>query len=157
MIQRVQSIYYALAIICVSIASFGANLYVFQGKEARFDFNAFGVQKYDLSGNLLEIQSFPYYVAGICLSLLLVIVLLAYKNLKRQLTLGRLIIFVYFILLVSLVFGSFLGSYLTKTEELTQGLGLGYFFFIAGFPFVFLGNIGVKRDKTTIDSLNRLR
>ena len=70
MIQRVQSIYYALAMICVSIASFGANIYVFQGSETRYEFNAFGISEFTTSDNVDALSPMPYYIVGICLILL---------------------------------------------------------------------------------------
>jgi amino acid transporter len=157
MIQRIQSVYYAIAAICIIIASFGSSIYVFTGKSATFILTGFGVAGYDAKFTLVSLNSYPYYLVGIALVLLLTITFLSYKNVARQLKLGRLVLFLYFILLILLLLGSFLGSYLTAEEELTRGLGLGFFMFIIGFPFVFLGNIGVKRDKTLLDSLDRLR
>lgn len=157
MIQRIQSVYYALAAICIMIASFGSSIYVFTGKSVTYILTGFGIASYDKSNTLVALNSYPYYLVGIALVLLLTITFLSYKNLARQLKLGRLILFLYFIFIVLLLLGSFLGSYLTSEEELSKGMGLGYFMFIVGFPFVFLGNIGVKRDKTLLDSLNRLR
>jgi amino acid transporter len=157
MIQRVQSIYYALAMICVSIASFGANIYVFQGSETRYEFNAFGISEFTTSDNVDALSPMPYYIVGICLILLAFIALMSYKNHKRQLAVGRLTLFVYFVLVILTLLGSFLGHYLTEEETLSRNLGAGFFFFIAGFPFIFLGNIGVKRDKNLLESLDRLR
>jgi hypothetical protein len=82
---------------------------------------------------------------------------MSFKNLKRQLMIGRLIIPIYFILVTVAIFGSMLGTYLTSEEEVVSTLGAGFFFFVAGLPLVFLGNVGVKRDKNLLDSVDRIR
>ena len=42
-------------------------------------------------------------------------------------------------------------------DETKRELGLGFFLFVLGFPFCFLAQLGIKRDKKLLDSLNRLR
>jgi amino acid transporter len=157
MIQRIQSVYYGIAAICVALSSFGMSIYLFHGKEVHYSLNGFGISTFDSKEQIIELNSYPYFLVGCALILLLTITFLSYKNLKRQLQVGRLVLFMYFIFIVLLLIGSFLGNYLTKEEELTKGLGIGFFSFIVGFAFVFLGNLGVKRDKNLLDSLNRLR
>jgi len=36
-------------------------------------------------------------------------------------------------------------------------MGLGFILFVAGFPFTFLANTGIKRDRNLLKSLDRLR
>lgn len=157
MIQRIQTVYYALAMLCVAVASFGTSIYQFQAKELRYELTAFGLYEYEELDTLTAFQSTPYYVAGLVLLVLLFLTIMSYKNLKRQLTLGRLIVPLYFVLLTLAVFGSMLGTYLTGESEVVRSLGVGFFFFIVGLPLVLLGNIGVKRDKNLLDSVDRIR
>ncbi|MGB1518015.1 MAG: hypothetical protein ACPG8K_02815 [Crocinitomicaceae bacterium] len=42
-------------------------------------------------------------------------------------------------------------------ESVTRELGIGFLLFVLGFPFIFLANVAIKRDKKLLDSLNRLR
>jgi len=49
------------------------------------------------------------------------------------------------------------GSKMIGKEDMIREMGLGFFLFVAGFPFTFLANIGIKRDKQLLDSLDRLR
>lgn len=82
---------------------------------------------------------------------------MSYKNLNRQLRLARITFYIYLLLVIALLIFSAVGGKFVAEEIVKRELGLGYFLFIAGLPFAFLANIGIKRDKNLIDSLNRLR
>ena len=49
------------------------------------------------------------------------------------------------------------GGGIIKEGEYVRELGLGYALLIAGFPFCFLAQLGIKKDKKLLDSLDRLR
>ena len=49
------------------------------------------------------------------------------------------------------------GDSMISVETTKREMGLGYLLFLCGFPFTFLANIGIKRDKNLLDSLDRLR
>jgi small neutral amino acid transporter SnatA (MarC family) len=106
---------------------------------------------------MLGMQSYPMYISTISLILLCVLTLFSYKNLKRQYKLGRTTFYIYFLLLVILLIMAYFGKGLLNTEVDKRELGTGFILFIIGFPFIFLSNIGIKRDMNLIDSLNRLR
>jgi hypothetical protein len=82
---------------------------------------------------------------------------MGYKNLTRQFKLARTIFFIYLLLIVSLVIFAIIGGGMLSADETKRELGLGFFFFVLGFPFCFLAQLGIKRDKKLLDSLNRLR
>ena len=46
---------------------------------------------------------------------------------------------------------------LLDEETASREMGLGFLLFVVGFPFTFLANTGIKRDKKLLDSLDRLR
>ena len=50
-----------------------------------------------------------------------------------------------------------MGGGMLSAGETKRELGLGFFLFVLGFPFCFLAQLGIKRDKKLLDSLNRLR
>jgi amino acid transporter len=157
MIQRVQTIYFILSIICLMFVTFGSKIYQFDVSEGYFVFNSYGVQKFNVDNELIQYSSFPYYISSIALLLLIVIAIFSYKNLNRQLRLGRIILLIYFIILITLMFTSFLGVELTGEEINSKKSGLGFYLFVIGFSFIFLANTGIKRDIKLLESLNRLR
>ena len=160
MIQRVQTVYLAIAMILLSVVTTGSEILRFVGETVFFKFNSFGVERFHTShpnGKSEMIHSYPFYISLTALIMLLFIALMGYKNLKRQLRLVRMAFYIYLLLVIGLViYSSIGGSYLTDSATKRE-LGLGFFLFVAGLPFVFLANLSIKRDKGLIDSLNRLR
>jgi hypothetical protein len=67
------------------------------------------------------------------------------------------VFFIYFLSLLSIFLLSVFGDRLLDVSSSSREMGVGYYLFIAGFPFSFLANIGIKRDKKLLDSLDRLR
>ena len=158
MIQRIQTIYLAIVIILLSIVTVGTDLFSFVGETSRFTFSAFGITEYSLSsGEAIGTQTFPMFVGFTALVLLSFITLMAYKNLERQFKLGRTVFYIYFLSLVAMIVLAFYGNALIETETSKREMGLGFILFVAGFPFTFLANTGIKRDRNLLKSLDRLR
>lgn len=158
MIQRVQTIYLLIVIVLLSIVTIGSELFSFLSETSRFTFSSYGITEYSIeNGDVLGTKTFPFFLGTAALTLLSFVCLMSYKNLKRQYKLGRTIFGLYFLMLVSLIVLSTFGDSIIDVETSTRELGIGYMLFVAGFPFVFLSNTGIKRDKNLLDSLNRLR
>lgn len=158
MIQRIQTAYLGVSIILLSIVTFGTSLFSFIGETSRYTFSSYGITEYALeNGALIDQKSYPFYLGTIALALLCFICLMSYKNLLRQFKLGRTVFFLYFLMVVSVVLLSLYGDAFIDEESKGREMGLGFLLFVAGFPFVFLANTGIKRDKNLIASLDRLR
>ena len=158
MIQRVQTVYLLICIVLLTIITFGSTILSFVLTEVRYDFSSYGIVKRDqVTGGLLEIQAYPFYITTIVLILLAFLTMMSYKNLNRQFRLGRLTFGIYFITLLALFIFAVFGKSMLNLDTAQRELDLGFFLFVAGFPFTFLANIGIKRDKKLLDSLNRLR
>lgn len=157
MIQRVQSLYLLFSIVFLTIVSFGSSIIAFEAKNGYFTLSSYGIQEFDKSNKMINFSSFPFFISIIVLVLLCLLTVFSYKNLKKQLKFGRLTLYIYIILVIGLIVLSFLGKSLIGEEIVSKRVGLGFFLFVAGLPFVFLANVGIKRDKNLLDSLNRLR
>ena len=160
MIQRIQSIYYILAMICLSLLLSGMEIFRFVGSKTYYVFSAFGLESgnvNDPQGNLQPLSKMPFFLTLISFILFIFIALMGYKNLTRQFKLARTIFFIYLLLIVSLVIFAIMGGGMLSADETKRELGLCFFLFVLGFPFCFLAQLGIKRDKKLLDSLNRLR
>lgn len=158
MIQRIQTVYLAIAIILLSIVSVGTTFFSFVGEQSKFTFSSYGITEYSLeTGKVISSQTFPLFIGTIALVLLSFICLMSYKNLARQHKLGRSIFYIYFLALISVVLLASLGDKMIDTETNARELGLGFILFVAGFPFTFLANAAIRRDKKLLESLDRLR
>lgn len=158
MIQRIQSVYLAILIILVAIATFGMSFFSFVNETSRFTFSSFGITEFDKTTNeLVSYSQFPIYIGLISLIFLAFMTLMSYKNLKRQFKLGRMVFGIYFLMLVSLFIMSIFGDKLLHSDTYTREMGFGFLVFVCGFPFAFLANTGIKRDKKLLESVDRLR
>lgn len=158
MLQRVQTIYLGIAIILLGIVSTGSTFFSFVTESNRHSFNAFGITTSDVKTNAITAHNGMLFIVGIiALALLSFICLMSYKNLNRQFKLGRTVFMLYFAGVVGIVVLSFMGDTFVDEPIVKRELGAGFYLFIAGFPFTFLANIGIKRDKRLLDSLDRLR
>jgi len=152
MIQRIQTVYLALLVICLGL-TFAFPFASYPINESIVELTAFGV-----SENTLKVSTwFPYYVT-IGLSMGLGIMTIAqFKNRKRQLQLGKVN---YLIIILTLVFISIdSDSTAVKLGLMTTSIsyGIGMFLPVAALAFQFLANRGIKADEKLIKSMDRLR
>ena len=158
MIQRVQSLYLILSMISISILLSGIEIISFTGVKLKASLSAFGISKTDvLSNQNITDQTFPLYLSIIGLVLYMFILLMRYKDLKIQLKMIRRLFLIYLLLIISFLCFSIYGSKVIDESDANTSIGIGFIFFIIPFPFIFLAQIGIKRDKKLLDSLNRLR
>jgi len=159
MIQRIQTVYYIISMIFLGFLLSGMDLLRFVSKDSYYAFNIHGIAQHFTDSKLaaVETKSIPLYISVIGLILLEFVVIMSYKNLNRQFQLARSIFFLYLLILVAFIVFATIGYSPSKSIETTRELGLGFIFLVLGFPFAFLGQISVKRDKKLLDSLNRLR
>jgi len=159
MIQRLQTVYYILSMICLGVLLSGMELLRFVAKDSYFGFNIHGISQHfnDTKLAMIQTKSLPLYLTVIGLILLQFMAIMSYKNLNRQFQLARTIFFLYVLILIAFVIFASIGYSPSKGIETTRELGLGFIFLVLGFPFAFLGQVAIKRDKKLLDSLNRLR
>lgn len=159
MIQRLQTVYYLISMICLGILLSGMDLLRFTVKDGYYSFNVHGIAQHFTDSKLAMIQtkSLPLYITVIGLILLEFVVIMSYKNLNRQFQLARSIFFLYLLILIGFIVFAAIGYSPSSSIQTTRELGLGFIFLVLGFPFAFLGQIAIKRDKKLLDSLNRLR
>ena len=144
-----------IVIILLSIVTTGVDLFSFLNEKSRFAFNSYGITEYSIeTGEAIGKQFFPMFIGFIALVMLAFLCLMSYKNLARQLQLGRM---VFYMSLIGVLAISGVGEGLLDVETDKREMSVGFILFVAGFPFTFLANIGIKRDKKLLDSLNRLR
>lgn len=157
MIQRIQTVYLLLSMTFVAMVTFGANIFQFDAVETSYRLSALALNQYDAAGELIVIDPSYLYVAGLTLLILSIFTIITYKNQKRQLAIGQFTAVLYFIFLVLMIIASFMGADLTGEQQVTRSFGFGFYAFIIGLPLLILANIGIKRDKKLLDSVNRLR
>lgn len=158
MLQRIQTVYFSIVIVLLSFVTFGVELFTFISDSSKYVISSYGIEQYSIESNeLISHKAYPVYISTIALILLSFLALMSYKKLNRQFKLGRMVFGIYFLLVILLVTSTFMGESIVGSEIISRQMGLGFFLFICGFPFTFLANTGIKRDKNLLDSLERLR
>ena len=111
--------------------------------------------------NGLSYTGFPFYSITLFLTMITIATLLTFKKLPTQLRLGRMAFFFNLIILVfTVVFYYTLRSQfkeMLENSEMNSYLGIGFFCIIISTAFLFLANIGIKRDLDLIKSIDRIR
>ncbi|MCR9174326.1 MAG: DUF4293 domain-containing protein [bacterium] len=160
MLQRIQTYYLGIIIIIQVVAISGMDFIRFYSEKYVYTLNAWGVsinpsdkvQYFSTSSGYMV----PVFIGFISLALLAFLCIMSYKNLDRQLKLGRTLFYLYFVSVVSVYLMAAFGDRWIDEGVKSQEVGLPYWLFICGLPFAFLANTGIKRDKRILDSLKRL-
>ncbi len=157
MIQRIQSLYLFIAVVCLMVAQFGASFFYIIGEKLYY-LNAYGLFENTASNELELIKNIPFFLFPIVLIILLVITTFSYKSLKKQLRLMNIVTIVYSIFVLTLL-ALFFSKYNFTNDKmnLSYQFGPAIYFVIIGYPALFMATKGIKKDKKTLDSLNRLR
>lgn len=169
MLQRIQTYYLGIIIVIQVIAVSGMDFIRFFSDKYVYKLNAWGVSVESVERNheylpsswspddsLPEGSMVPVFIGFILIALLAFWCIMSYKNLDRQLKLGRAIFYLYLvsafgIYLLAIMGDSFIGQKIVSNE-----VGMSYWIFICGLPLSFLANTGIRRDKRLLDSLKRL-
>jgi hypothetical protein len=159
MIQRIQTLYYILAILVLALPMAGMQLFSFINKEMIISITLFGNEKEEVAHVVREISipQLPLFWGNLLLILLLLITIISFKNLKRQAALGRFTMIVYLLTVGGLLFAAYSLSQLLLGFQMSLSLGIGFYCMLSALLFIWLGNRGVKKDRKLLDSLNRLR
>lgn len=159
MIQRIQSIFLLVVISVLTIVSFWGNLFEIVTDEARFDFNGFGISKYTLDGKeLISQTSIPVFVISLALALFALFILFSYKKLNTQFRYAKLLWGFYLLTLIGVAVWFYLiAPGQTNGKIIHSNYSAAFYILVIGLPFTYLAYAGIRKDKKTIDSLNRLR
>ncbi|TSJ48168.1 DUF4293 domain-containing protein [Fluviicola chungangensis] len=154
MIQRIQTVYFLVAALLVASTLFGTDLFAYQQA------GEFHASAYKLVHGTEAVKKVDFWMLSLIQIIFALMIIFSFKMRHRQIFLG-------WILLVLNILSSgwiVLGAYAepmncTACKDAATDLSFGIVFFLhaAAFIFVFLGIRGVRKDKKTIDSLNRLR
>jgi len=159
MLQRIQTVYLIVAIVLLSLGSVNYNYFEFITDSMRLYVHGMGVVSYTLDGVEQMTNIFmPFGSVTFFMAIFALCIVLSYKKLSRQLKLIRILWIFYLILLLNLIIVfHFVAPKLISQMLIHSNYSKSFYFLVIGFPFVHLAYLGIRKDKKTIDSLNRLR
>lgn len=162
MIQRIQSIYLMLIVICQSLL-FATALATFTSYETSFNLSLMGFYKLSSAGNEMLINSYSLVAVNILVILFTLFVIFSFKNRKNQIKLAA-FNFLLICSFVVLMFYSFDNakslldnSYNTQGAELSTTYGIGMILPILSLIFNFLAIKGIRKDEELVRSADRIR
>ena len=159
MIQRIQTVFYLVALLLIALPLLGMEVFTFANENVIHHVTLFGNTRELLAPNevTFKLVQLPLFWGNLVLVLLLLLTIILYKNLRLQLRLGRFVLMLYFLV----IGGLFVVLYFIYTWLMITGvslsIGAGVYLMVAGIPFVWLGNRGVNKDRKLLDSMDRLR
>ena len=151
MIQRIQSIYLAIAILAMSFALF-LPFATYSVLEETTEYSAFGFERHK------ELSFFFPVVYPIVLSLVLsLLAVFSFKNRKRQLMFNKIN---FLVVMVSIVFIFVNFNQIESTFSLVPekiDYGIGIFFPILAFVAIIMASRAINQDEKLIKSMDRIR
>jgi glucan phosphoethanolaminetransferase (alkaline phosphatase superfamily) len=159
MIQRIQTVYYTLAILLLAIPLMGMNIVSFSTADWSQAVTFYGNRGTEAAeaAELVPLPDLPLYLLNLIIIILLLIAILSYKSLKRQQFLGKIALWSAAIAILVLGFAVFNFYQYMRVLKPVVEVGAGFWMVLFSIPFILLGNGGVRKDRKLLDSLNRLR
>lgn len=154
MIQRIQTVYFLLAALLVAATLFGTDLFAYHQVT---DFHA---SAYKLFSGQEVVKKVDFWMLSAIQIIFALMIIFSFKMRHRQIFLGWILLILNIFSSGWIVLGAVVEpSQCTTCNEVATNLSFGVAFYThaLAFIFVFLGIRGVRKDKKTIDSLNRLR
>lgn len=154
MIQRIQSLYWLVAAICLSFVNFGMNIFSFKIKDTVYEFDFYSLTEF-VNGKIVKSQAKFHTILSITIFVLIVVAIFSYKNLKRQLKLSQTISFLTLMLFIEITLSAYGGLLINNAESIVPNFG--YYLLPITLILNFLAQKGVKKDKKLLDSVDRIR
>lgn len=160
MIQRIQTIYFLVAALMLSIFSAGATIITYTGYDITYKLKSNQLITQTVGNEAAEVSSIFFFIGSILLVLWVLYVIISFRNLRIQLTSARIGSFLYLAFLLIVLLTYFIGASLTENptvSEFSPSFGYGTYLLIIGYVAYLMGINGIKKDKKLIDSVDRIR
>lgn len=154
MLQRIQTVYFLLALICVSISMFNLDLYSVQMENGE---NFFTVRAFGIINKSGTTQPGTFWIYCAVAVLAVLTTLLSYKDRAKQLLLSKLSLAIVSLSGIWFIISGIITSSNISIVETHYFPGIATYAYLAAVPFLVLGLLGVRKDKKLIDSIDRIR
>lgn len=162
MIQRIQSIYLLLVVICQSLL-FATALATFSGYDSSFNLSLMGFYKLSSAGHEMLINSYALMAVNVVVILFSIFIIFSYKNRKKQIRFAafNILLICAFIVLMFYSFDnakSFIDlSFNNQGAELSTTYGIGMILPLLSLVFNFMAIKGIRKDEELVKSADRIR
>ncbi len=155
MLQRIQTVYFALAAICIGL-TLAFPFATYSVPDGDVVFNAFGITS-NSAKSVDPSVFFPYAIELVVSFGIIVFTIFQFKKRTNQLKINRLNFVLLIVLLAFLFYDLSSVRDQLGIEEAGVSYGVGFMLPIAALPMLFLANRAIKKDEALVKSLDRLR
>jgi hypothetical protein len=155
MLQRIQTVYWGLTIMCLSVLLSGLDLVVFQKDQLTFKLSLYSLKQSDEMGNIIKESTNYNFVLVVMIIVLTLFTIFQYKNLKKQLNLAKWLMFFNLFISFMIIIFSFTGMIVSDPAIIKLNFCIALL--LISFIFSVLAYLGVKKDKSLLDSVDRIR
>lgn len=159
MLQRIQTIYLLGVSMILVFVSFWSDFFIYRTDEAIYHFNGCGISKFTLDDKVLIHQTaIPLYIITLLFVLFVFFIMFGFKDLNKQLAKSKIFWIAYLITLLGII----VWYYLIAPSQISgnilhQRYSYNFYLYAIGFAFINLAMVNIGKDKSKIDSVNRLR
>lgn len=155
MLQRIQTVYFALAIVLISLPLFGMELFSFHLDKGMVSVNAYQF----VFPNGEQLLKNDIWILNAIQIIFAIWIIFSFKFRSRQVFIGWILLLLNMLTTAWVYLSAYVKSNSCLDCKVKADLHFDNIFFISAlaFIFIFMGIRGVKKDKKLIDSLDRLR
>ncbi len=148
MLQRIQTVFFLVAIILLAIPFIGMNLFSIEDPENASTISIYSINVLKKNGG----QNNDWWILLIALIVVIGFTIFKFKNRKQQ----HFLAWIAFVLAMLTPLWFFLGAFSLAENH---SVNTNFFMYLLFLPMIFilLGIRGIRKDMKLIDSLNRLR
>jgi hypothetical protein len=155
MLQRIQTVYWFLSLACVGVLSSGVELVSFEKENHVFNLSFYSLTKKNAVGEVVESTLRFDFILVLALMLVTLISVFSFKNLKKQLNLSKWVMYFNLLLCIELIMFSYSGMIVSNPTSIHLKFWVSLL--LVSFIFSVLAYLGVKKDKSLLDSVDRIR
>jgi uncharacterized membrane protein YhdT len=155
MLQRIQTVYWVLTLFCLGVLLSGVDLVSFKKDGIEFKLSIFSLKQFDKSDKLIK-ESFNFnYVLVIFIMLFIIFTVFQFKNLRKQLNFAKWSMFLSILITIQFILFSYSGMIVSNPTSVKLNFWISLL--LIACVFSVLAYLGVKKDKSLLDSVDRIR
>ena len=155
MLQRIQTVYWGLTIMCLSVLLSGLDIVAFQKDQLTYKLSFYSLKQIDETGSIIKKSSNYNFVLVLMTLVLTLYTIFQFKNLKKQLSLAKWLMFFNLFIPIMIIIFSYTGMIVSNPAFIKLNFWVALL--LVSFVFSVLAFLGVKKDKSLLDSVDRIR
>jgi amino acid transporter len=155
MLQRIQTVYWGLTLFCLGVLLSGVDLVSFKKDGIEFKLSIFSLKQFDKSDKLIKESSNFNYVLVIFIMLFIIFTVFQFKNLRKQLNFAKWSMFLTILITIQFILFSYSGMIVSNPASVKLNFWISLL--LIACVFSVLAYLGVKKDKSLLDSVDRIR